>query len=105
MSSRPRNLRAATFSPGSSSILTSGATGRWESLFAEPADGRHFGAYGGSFVPETLMHPLEELKSAYAVAKDAPDFQAKYHRLLREFVGRPSPLTYAARLTEHLGGA
>ncbi|HZS05248.1 MAG TPA: tryptophan synthase subunit beta [Blastocatellia bacterium] len=70
-----------------------------------PDDGGHFGAYGGSFVPETLMHPLEELKSAYAVAKDDPDFQAEYHRLLQEYVGRPSPLTYAARLTEHLGGA
>ena len=72
---------------------------------ALPDAGGHFGVYGGSFVPETLMHNLEELRAAYAAAKDDPDFQREFEQLLREYVGRPSPLTFAARLTEHLGGA
>ncbi|MDQ3011484.1 MAG: tryptophan synthase subunit beta [Acidobacteriota bacterium] len=65
----------------------------------------HFGQYGGSFVPETLMYALDELKAAYAEAKDDPSFQEEFHRLLRDFVGRPSPITFAERLTRHLGGA
>jgi len=65
----------------------------------------HFGAYGGSFVPETLMYALDELKTAYAVAKDDPAFQEELHRLSRDFVGRPTPITFAERLTRHLGGA
>ena len=72
---------------------------------ALPDAGGHFGVYGGSFVPETLMHNLEELRAAYAAAKDDPDFQREFEQLLHEYVGRPSPLTFAARLTEHLGGA
>lgn len=65
----------------------------------------HFGEYGGSFVPETLMYALDELKAAYAEAKDDPAFQEEFHRLLRDFVGRPTPITYAERLSKHLGGA
>jgi tryptophan synthase beta chain len=65
----------------------------------------HFGLYGGSFVPETLMYALDELKSVYAEAKDDPAFQEEFHRLLRDFVGRPTPITFAERLTHHLGGA
>ncbi|MGH9843696.1 MAG: pyridoxal-phosphate dependent enzyme, partial [Blastocatellia bacterium] len=72
---------------------------------ALPDAGGHFGLYGGSFVPETLMHPLEELKAAYAEARDDESFQREFQRLLAEFVGRPTPITFAARLTEHLGGA
>lgn len=72
---------------------------------ALPDSSGHFGPYGGSFVPETLMYALDELKTAYAVAKDDPAFQEEFHRLLREFVGRPSPITFAERLTQHLGGA
>ncbi|MBI1760385.1 MAG: tryptophan synthase subunit beta [Acidobacteria bacterium] len=70
-----------------------------------PDAGGHFGLYGGSFVPETLMHPLEELKTAYAVARDDAAFQAEFHALLRDYVGRPTPLTFADRLTNQLGGA
>jgi tryptophan synthase beta chain len=70
-----------------------------------PDAGGHFGQYGGSFVPETLMYPLEELKTAYAVARDDADFQTEFHTLLRDFVGRPTPITFAERLTAHLGGA
>ena len=70
-----------------------------------PDAGGHFGPYGGSFVPETLMHPLEELKAAYAAARADQAFQDEFHTRLREYVGRPTPITYAERLTEHLGGA
>src|SRR5512145_653225 len=65
----------------------------------------HFGLYGGSFVPETLMHPLEELKAAYAEARVDESFQREFETLLREYVGRPTPITFAERLTQHLGGA
>jgi tryptophan synthase beta chain len=65
----------------------------------------HFGPYGGSYVPETLMHPLAELKAAYAEALQDDSFRIELERLLHEFVGRPTPITYADRLTEHLGGA
>ncbi|HKP13337.1 MAG TPA: pyridoxal-phosphate dependent enzyme, partial [Blastocatellia bacterium] len=65
----------------------------------------HFGPYGGQFVPETLMHPLEELVAAYEEARRDPQFQDEWARLLKDYVGRPTPLLYAGRLTEHLGGA
>jgi tryptophan synthase beta chain len=64
-----------------------------------------FGAYGGRYVPETLMAALEELESAYAQAQADPLFQAELDQLLRDFAGRPTPLYLAARLTEQLGGA
>ncbi len=64
-----------------------------------------FGPYGGQFVPETLMPALAELEAAYiALASDAA-FAAEYSDLLRTYVGRPTPLTHARRLTAHLGGA
>src|SRR5436853_359470 len=65
----------------------------------------HFGPYGGQFVPETLMHPLEELIAAYDEARDDPQFQEEFAYLLKHYVGRPTPLMLAGRLTEHLGGA
>ncbi|HEY7545093.1 MAG TPA: tryptophan synthase subunit beta [Blastocatellia bacterium] len=65
----------------------------------------HFGDYGGRFVPETLMHPLEELTRAYDEAMRDPDFTQEFERLLSDYVGRPTPLMFASRLTEHLGGA
>lgn len=65
----------------------------------------HFGPYGGKFVPETLMHPLEELEQAYVEAKSDPVFQAELNHLLREYSGRPTPLFFAQRFTGHLGGA
>ncbi len=64
-----------------------------------------FGPYGGQFVPETLMPALVELESAYEAAQADPDFQAEFEHLLKTYVGRPTPLTYAGRLTAHLGGA
>ena len=64
-----------------------------------------FGPYGGQFVPETLMPALAELETAYDEAKNAPEFQSEFEHLLKTYVGRESPLTFAARLTKHLGGA
>ncbi|MFC3209532.1 tryptophan synthase subunit beta [Planomicrobium okeanokoites] len=63
-----------------------------------------FGRFGGQFVPETLMKAVKELEAAYAEAKEDADFQADYHKYLKEYVGREQPLTYAARLTEAWGG-
>jgi tryptophan synthase beta chain len=72
---------------------------------ALPNASGHFGQYGGSFVPETLMHPLEELKAAYAEAKEDESFQREFETLLRDYVGRPTPISLAGRLSAHLGGA
>jgi tryptophan synthase beta chain len=63
-----------------------------------------FGPYGGRYVPETLMVPLFELERAYEEAKSDPRFQAQLQDLLRNFAGRPTPLQFASRLTEKLGG-
>ena len=68
-----------------------------------PDAGGHFGPYGGRYVPETLMEPLRELEEAYAVARRDPAFESELSRLLREYVGRPTPLGLAARLSERLG--
>jgi tryptophan synthase beta chain len=65
----------------------------------------HFGPYGGRYVPETLMHPLQELEAEYERAAVDPAFQAERHQYLREFCGRPTPLYLAERLTRELGGA
>jgi len=67
-------------------------------------DGR-FGAFGGRFVPETLMPLVLALEDAYLAAKADPAFQAQLRGYLADYVGRPSPLTLASRLTEHFGGA
>ncbi|HEY1836869.1 MAG TPA: tryptophan synthase subunit beta [Rhizomicrobium sp.] len=65
----------------------------------------HFGAYGGRFVAETLMPLVLELEKAYDAAKHDPEFHAELNGLLKHYVGRPSPLYFAERLTQHLGGA
>jgi tryptophan synthase beta chain len=67
-------------------------------------DGK-FGPYGGQYVPEVLMPALAELEAAYRQAQADPAFVARLDRLLASYVGRPTPLSYAARLTERLGGA
>ncbi|HEY0163578.1 MAG TPA: tryptophan synthase subunit beta [Edaphobacter sp.] len=64
-----------------------------------------FGVYGGRYVPETLMAALEELEAAYAEAQKDPAFQAELDDLLHNYCGRPTPLYYAKRLSENLGGA
>jgi tryptophan synthase beta chain len=71
----------------------------------EPDNLGHWGPYGGRFVPETLMAPLEELTEAYFVARDDQSFHSELTSLLQNFAGRPTPLFYAERLTQHAGGA
>ena len=73
--------------------------------FSLPDAGGHFGRYGGVFVPETLMTALEELGTAYEVARKDPAFQTELRHHLKDFAGRPSPLYFAERLTAHYGGA
>ena len=65
----------------------------------------HFGNYGGTYVAETLMAALDELKREYARYKDDPDFLAEYRKDLTHYVGRPSPIYHAERWSETLGGA
>jgi tryptophan synthase beta chain len=70
-----------------------------------PDERGKFGPFGGQFVPETLMPALEELITAYEEAKNDADFMGEFEHLLASYVGRPSPLTYAKRLSQSLGGA
>ena len=62
-----------------------------------------FGPYGGRYVPETLVAPLEELEQAYSDAREDPKFRTELDALLHNFAGRPTPLQFASRLSEHLG--
>ncbi len=71
----------------------------------QPNELGYWGEFGGRFVPETLMSPLEELTSAYFAIRDKADFQAEFLNLLQDFSGRPTPLFYAKRLSKMLGGA
>src|ERR1700754_2109867 len=71
----------------------------------QPDTGGHFGPYGGRYVPEVLMAPVEELEVAYLQARQDPAFQAELADLLHNYAGRPTPLYFAKRLTEQLGGA
>ena len=78
---------------------------RQSTLRSWPDARGRFGEFGGRFVPETLMHPVEELEQAYEAARGDPKFQAELDRLLKDFAGRPTPLFEARRLAERLGGA
>ncbi len=71
----------------------------------EPDEGGRYGVYGGRYAPETLMAPLEELSRAYDKLHRKRAFQRRLNHLLEHYVGRPTPLYFAERLTEHLGGA
>jgi tryptophan synthase beta chain len=92
-----------------------GSTPATSNSQASPAQGQtakrprlvagRFGAYGGRYVPETLMAALQELETAYAAARKDKSFMAEYHRLLADFAGRPTPLFLAERLTKERGGA
>jgi tryptophan synthase beta chain len=72
---------------------------------SQPDSQGHFGPYGGRFVPETLMSPLEQVERAWRESREDPVFQAELKELLETFAGRPTPLYYARRLSETLGGA
>lgn len=73
--------------------------------YTAPTKTGYFGEYGGKFVPEILIPAIEELEIAYEEAQNDPVFQKEYHDLLQEYVGRPTKLTFANRLTEHYGRA
>src|SRR5436309_3280043 len=75
------------------------------SLLIAPDASGHFGPYGGVFVPETLIFALKQLEDEYKRARNDPEFSEQFEYWMREFVGRPSRLYFAKRLTEHLGGA
>ena len=79
--------------------------GESQKVYQQPDAAGHFGAYGGRFVPETLMHPIDELIAAYEEAKRDPSFHRELDYLLSNYVGRPTPLFLAQRLTDHLRGA
>ena len=74
-------------------------------MISQPDAGGHFGPYGGRYVPEVLMAPIEELEAAYLAARDDAEFQKELADLLRNYAGRPTPLYFAKRLSEQLGGA
>jgi len=94
-------------SPDTSETLSdeTPATLRFNRLVHGPDPLGRFGSYGGRFVPETLMEALDQLAQAYERAKDDPEFQARFEYYLRHYVGRPSPLFHAERLTRYAGGA
>jgi tryptophan synthase beta chain len=73
--------------------------------YQQPDARGHFGPYGGTFVAETLIHALDELNAAYEAARKDPAFIAEFEHELKHFVGRPSPIYHAARLSRELGGA
>ena len=73
--------------------------------YQQPDARGHFGPYGGTFVAETLIHALDELKAAYAHYRNDPEFVAEYRSELTHFVGRPSPVYHAARISREIGGA
>ena len=72
---------------------------------AVPDASGHFGVYGGRYVPETLVEPLEELAKEFEKAQKDPAFQHELLEMRRDFTGRPTPLYFAERITEHCGGA
>ncbi|MBX3603393.1 MAG: tryptophan synthase subunit beta [Rubrivivax sp.] len=73
--------------------------------YQQPDARGHFGPYGGTFVAETLIHALRELEAAYEHARGDAEFQREFHHELAHFVGRPSPVYHAARLSREIGGA
>jgi tryptophan synthase beta chain len=73
--------------------------------YQQPDASGHFGRYGGSFVSETLTHAIEELKAAYEKYHHEPEFLKEFHHELKHFVGRPSPIYHADRISRELGGA
>lgn len=74
-------------------------------MYPYPNEIGRYGDFGGKFVPETLMQPLEEIETAFKEIKDDPVFRNEYYKLLHDYSGRPTALTFADRVTEYLGGA
>ncbi|QQS42085.1 MAG: tryptophan synthase subunit beta [Acidobacteriota bacterium] len=78
---------------------------RCSKAVSEPDEFGYFGAFGGRFVPETLVAPLDELTAAYAEARNDAGFKAEFEEFLRDYCGRPTPLYFARRLSQKCGGA
>src|SRR5882757_3005152 len=95
-SKHERHEGAGSSSPLNETVLSSPIT--------QPDSLGHWGRYGGRFVPETLMAPLEELTAAYEAARADENFQDELDHLLRNYAGRPTPLFLAKPLTEQCGG-
>jgi len=72
---------------------------------SEPDEDGHWGKFGGRYVPETLVAPLDQLTNEFIRAREDPNFWGEFNQLLRDYGGRPTPLFHARRLTEHAGGA
>ena len=79
--------------------------GEFHKNYNFPDHNGHFGAYGGVFVSETLIHALDELKDAYNYYRKDQSFIKEFEKELKYFVGRPSPIYFAERLTNEIGGA
>ena len=75
------------------------------STYQQPDASGHFGIYGGSFVSETLTHAISELRDAYAKYQHDPEFKREFEYELKHFVGRPSPVYHAERMSREQGGA
>src|SRR5574338_385099 len=97
--------RASRIRPGSRRSLQEYSMQLAESAYRFPDAKGHFGPYGGVFVAETLIPALEELREAYEACQKDPAFTAEFEYELKHFVGRPSPIYHARRLSEKLGGA
>jgi len=102
---RLQNSLAASIFTGVSATNSTETTDQLLATDQLPDAHGHFGTYGGMFVPETLMDPMRILAEEYEKAKNDPEFQAELDYLLRQYCGRPTPLYYAERWTEKLGGA
>ena len=100
----PRSLRSL---PPEGALSRLGRPGAADPMldYQQPDATGHFGPYGGSFVAETLVHALDELKACYGAARNDPAFDAEFRSELAHYVGRPSPIYHAARLSRELGGA
>jgi tryptophan synthase beta chain len=72
---------------------------------SEPDEQGHWGKFGGRYVPETLVAPLDELTNEFMHAKEDPNFWDEFNQLLRDYCGRPTPLVHAPQLTDDAGGA
>ena len=99
----PHRARAGTKGPRQNGSIHSGRAGGFRMTPSLPDAGGHFGPYGGRFVPEVLMAPIEELEQAYLAARQDPAFQAELSDLLANYAGRPTPLYFASRLTRAPG--
>src|ERR1019366_1097933 len=101
----PHRVLARQKGPSQNDRFSARGQGGARRMTSQPDAGGHFGPYGGRYVPEVLMAPIEELETAYLAARDDPAFQTELADLLHNYAGRPTPLYFAKHLTETLGGA